>query len=38
MTERSVTIRLGIKDEIGNRLLELRKQRDALLSKSTINL
>ena len=38
MTERTVTIRLGIQDEIGNRLLELRKQRDALLSKSIINL
>jgi hypothetical protein len=38
MTERTVTIRLGIQDEIGNRLLELRKQRDALLTKSTINL
>ena len=38
MTERTVTIRLGIQDEIGNRLLEIRKQRDALLSKSTVNL
>ncbi|OYV12876.1 MAG: hypothetical protein CG445_567, partial [Methanosaeta sp. ASM2] len=28
MTERSVTIKLGIQDEIGNRLLEIRKQRD----------
>ena len=38
MTERTVTIRLGIQDEIGNRLLEIRKQRDALLSKSIVNL
>ena len=38
MTERTVTIRLGIQDEIGNRLLEIRKQRDALLSRSTVNL
>jgi hypothetical protein len=38
LTERKVTIRLGIQDEIGNRLLELRKQRDALVTKSTINL
>jgi len=28
----------GIQDEIGNRLLEIRKQRDALLSKSIVNL
>jgi hypothetical protein len=38
MTERTVTIRLGIQDEIGNRLLEIKKQRDALLSRSTVNL
>ena len=38
MTERTVTIRLGIQDEIGNRLMEIRKQRDALLSKSIVNL
>src|SRR5512137_1698376 len=38
MTERTVTIRLGIQDEIGNRLLEIRKQRDVLLSRSTVNL
>ena len=38
MTERTVTIRLGIQDEIGNRLLEIRKQRDALFSRSTVNL
>jgi len=38
MTERTVTIRLGIQDEIGNRLMEIKKQRDALLSRSTVNL
>jgi hypothetical protein len=38
MTERTVTIRLGIQDEIGNRLLEIKTQRDALLSRSTVNL
>ncbi len=38
MTERIVTKRLGIQDEIGNRLLEIRTQRDAHLSTSTINL
>jgi len=38
MTERTVTIRLGIQDEIGNWLQEIRKQRDALLTKSIVNL
>src|SRR5512137_1428902 len=38
MTERTVTIRLGIQDEIGSRLLEIKKQREALLSRSTVNL
>jgi len=38
MSERQVTIRLGVEDNIGDRLLEIRKQRDALLGKSKINL
>lgn len=38
MTERTVTIKLGLEDQIGNRLLEIRKQRDALLAKSKISL
>jgi hypothetical protein len=38
MTERNVTIRLDLVDQIGDRLLEVRKQRDALLSKSRIGL
>jgi hypothetical protein len=37
MTERQVTIRLGLDDGIGNRLVEIRKQRDALLGKNKIN-
>lgn len=35
MTERTVTIRLGIQDEIGNRLLEI---WNSLLSKSIVSL
>ena len=38
MTERQVTIKLGIEDAIGNRLLEIRKQRDALLARPNIKL
>jgi hypothetical protein len=38
MSERQVTIKLGVEDNIGDRLLEIRKQRDALLGKSKINL
>ena len=38
MTERQVTIKLNVEDNIGNRLLEIRKQRDALLGKNKINL
>jgi hypothetical protein len=38
MTERTVTVRLGIQDEIGNLLLAIRTQRDALLSKSIVDL
>lgn len=34
MTERRVTIWLGLHDEIGDRLLEIRKQRDALLGQA----
>lgn len=37
-TERDVIIHLGIDDAIGDRLIEIRKQRDALLAKSRINL
>lgn len=38
MSERNVTIKLGIEDAIGNRLLEIRKQRDALLARPNIKL
>ena len=38
MVERQVTIRLGLDDGIGNRLVEIRKQRDALLGKNKINI
>lgn len=38
MTERTATIKVRIDDGIGNRLLELKQQRDALISKSAINL
>ena len=38
ITERTVTIRLDIVDQIGNRLVEIRKQRDALLAKPNIGL
>jgi len=38
MVERTVTIKLGLEDQIGNRLLEIRKQRDALLGKPNIKL
>lgn len=38
MTERTVTIKLGLEDGIGDRLLQIKKQRDALLSKSKISL
>ncbi len=38
MTERTVTIKLGLEDSIGDRLLQIKKQRDALLSKSKISL
>ncbi|OPX77821.1 MAG: hypothetical protein A4E45_01765 [Methanosaeta sp. PtaB.Bin039] len=38
MTERTATIKVRIDDGIGNRLLELKQQRDALLSRSAINL
>jgi hypothetical protein len=37
MTERQVTIRLDVVDNIGNRLLEIHKQREALMGKA-INL
>lgn len=38
MTERTVTINLSLNDQIGGRLLEIKKQRDALLTKSKISL
>ncbi len=38
MTERQVTIKLDVVDGIGNRLVEIRKQRDALLNNSKIKL
>ena len=38
ITERTVTIKLGIEDQIGNRLVEIRKQRDALLNNSKIKI
>jgi len=38
MVEREVTIRINLIDEIGDRLLELKKQRDALARASSVTL
>lgn len=38
MTERTTTIKLALEDQIGNRLLEIRKQRDALLARPSVKL
>ncbi|MCX8207827.1 MAG: hypothetical protein N3G75_08370 [Methanothrix sp.] len=38
MVEREVTIRLSLVDEIGDRLLELKKQRDALARSASVTL
>lgn len=38
MTERTVTLKLDLVDQIGDRLIEIRKQRDALLAKNKIGL
>jgi hypothetical protein len=38
MTERTVTIKLGLEDQIGDRLNQIKRQRDALLANTRINI